>query len=113
MPILQGRRRKEHKAIYWEHEGNRAVRKGKWKLVSRHPGKGEITINAQAGKWELYDMAADRTELNDLADGHPEIAGELARMYEAWAKRSYVVPWNELLRNRQERRRPKQSKKSG
>ncbi|MHC4568526.1 MAG: arylsulfatase, partial [Planctomycetota bacterium] len=50
----------EREAIYWEHEGNRAVRQGKWKLVSRHPGE-----------WELYDLEADRTELNDLAQKHP------------------------------------------
>jgi len=46
----------QREAIYWEHEGNRAVRQGKWKLVSKHPGQ-----------WELYDIEADRTELTDLA----------------------------------------------
>ncbi|MHC4433322.1 MAG: sulfatase-like hydrolase/transferase, partial [Planctomycetota bacterium] len=51
----------EREAIYWEHEGNRAVRQGKWKLVSRHPGG-----------WELYDLEADRTELNNLAGEHPQ-----------------------------------------
>ena len=42
--------------MFWEHEGNAAVRIGKWKLVKRYPRA-----------WELYDMDADRTELNDLA----------------------------------------------
>ncbi len=42
--------------MFWEHEGNSAVRIGKWKLVRRHPGQ-----------WELYDLDADRTELHDLA----------------------------------------------
>ena len=37
----------EREAIYWEHEGNRAVRVGPWKLVAKGPG----------GKWELYDIA--------------------------------------------------------
>ena len=72
----------EREAIYWEHEGNRAVRKGKWKLVSRHPGG-----------WELYDMEADRTELNNLAGENPQKVAELKVMYETWAKRAGVQPW--------------------
>ena len=82
LPILQGRQRAGHEAIYWEHEGNRAVRQGKWKLVSRHPGN-----------WELYDVAADRTEMRDLAGSNPAKAKELAAMYDAWAKRCAVLPW--------------------
>ena len=69
-------------ATYWEHEGNRAVRVGKWKLVSRHPGG-----------WELYDLEADRTELNNLAEKHPQKAAELKAKYESWAKRCGVRPW--------------------
>ena len=72
----------EREAIYWEHEGNRAVRKGKWKLVSKHPGG-----------WELYDMEADRTELNDLAQKNPEKVAELKVLYESWTKRAGVQPW--------------------
>ena len=82
LPIFQGRQRAGHEAIYWEHEGNRAVRQGKWKLVSRHPGN-----------WELYDVAADRTEMRDLAGSNPAKVKELAAMYDAWAKRCAVLPW--------------------
>ena len=82
LPIFQGRQRAGHEAIYWEHEGNRAVRQGKWKLVSRHPGN-----------WELYDVAADRTEMRDLAGSNPAKVKELAAMYDAWAKRCGVMPW--------------------
>jgi len=58
------------------------VRRGKWKIVSKHPGG-----------WELYDMEADRTELHDLASTHPEKLNELKSLYEAWAKRCGVRPW--------------------
>ena len=68
-----------HEAIYWEHTENRAVRKGKWKLVS-----------VQKGEWELYDMQADRAETNNLTGKHPEIVGKLARMYKHWAARAMV-----------------------
>jgi len=79
----------EREALFWEHEGNRAVRKGKWKLVSRYPGR-----------WELYDLQADRTELNNLAEEKPQIVRELARLYEAWAQRCNVRPWAQLQRKR-------------
>jgi arylsulfatase len=69
-------------AIYFEHEGNRAVREGKYKLVSRHPGK-----------WELYDLEADRTELNDLSQKFPQKVAQLEQMYEKWASRCGVQPW--------------------
>jgi arylsulfatase A-like enzyme len=70
-------------AIYWEHEGNRAVRMGKWKLVARGP----------EGPWELYDMDADRTELHDLAAQQPERAAQMKAKWEAWARRAKVLPW--------------------
>ena len=74
-----------HEALFWEHEGNRAVRKGKWKLVSEYPGN-----------WELYDMEKDRTELNDLSADHPERVLELEALYHAWAEKCHVLPWSEL-----------------
>jgi arylsulfatase A-like enzyme len=79
-------------ALYWEHEGNCAVRKGKWKLVKKHPGD-----------WELYDMLEDRTELNDLSQRFPERVQELAMLYQGWAIRCSVMPWDELLKMRREK----------
>jgi arylsulfatase len=72
----------ERDAIYWEHEGNRALRAGDWKLVSKH-----------GQPWELYDISKDRVEGNDIASGHPEVVKELSAKYEAWAKRAMVEPW--------------------
>lgn len=69
--------------IFFEHEGNRAVRDGKWKLVAKGP----------VGKWELYDIDADRSELHDLAHTHAEKTTDLIGKWEAWAKSSNVLPW--------------------
>jgi arylsulfatase len=68
--------------LFWEHEGNRAVRKGKWKLVLKHPGD-----------WELYDIDADRTEMHDLAAKNPDRVQELKTLWDAWAQRCGVQPW--------------------
>ncbi len=73
----------EREAIYWEHEGNRAVRMGQWKLVAKGP----------AGKWELYDMEKDRTEMHDLSAKEPKRVKEMTAKWEAYAKRANVLPW--------------------
>ncbi len=68
--------------LFWEHEGNRAVRTGDWKLVAKH-----------AGQWELYDLSKDRVEGSDLAAKMPDKVKELTVKYIAWAKRAQVEPW--------------------
>ncbi len=73
----------ERDAIYFEHEGNRAIRKGKWKLVAKGP----------KGSWQLYDMEADRSEMNDLADQNPQLVTQLSGQWEGWANRAMVKPW--------------------
>jgi len=83
--ILEDEPWEGHDVLYWEHEGNKAVRQGRWKLVCKHPGA-----------WELYDMAADRTELNDLSDRHADKAAELAALYDVWARRCNVEPWPDV-----------------
>ena len=70
------------RALFWEHEGNRAVRRGRWKLVA-----------AFQGSWELYDLTTDRTETHDLASAQPDTVADLRALWEAWAERVGVVPW--------------------
>ena len=90
-PIFETGNREGHQAIFWEHEGNRAVRKGPWKLVSRFRGSGDVH-----GDWELYDLEADRSEMNDLASHNRERVAEMTALYDEWAGRAEVVPWNRL-----------------
>ena len=72
----------EREAIYWEHEGNAAVRQGDLKLVRQ----------GRNGAWELYDLKTDRTELHDLAPSQPAKAKELAALWRTWAERAHVLP---------------------
>lgn len=81
-PTFQGKEALRKVPIYWEHEGNRAIRIGEWKLVSKHP-KG----------WELYNIDIDRTETNDLADQQPARVEDMAKQWDAWAARVGVLPW--------------------
>jgi arylsulfatase len=69
----------EREALYWEHEGNRAIRVGDWKLSALN-----------GGKWELYNLKSDRTEMNNLAAKMPDKAQELAAAWDAWAKRAHA-----------------------
>lgn len=78
VPVFQGKERKPHDLLYWEHFGNRAVRSGKWKLVED---------KREGGKWELFDMEADRTELNNLIEKEKAVAEDLKAKYQAWAER--------------------------
>jgi arylsulfatase A-like enzyme len=73
----------QREALYWEHEGNAAIRVGDWKLVRL----------GRNGPWELYNLKADRTELHDLAAAEPDRAADLAAKWEAWASRANVKPY--------------------
>jgi arylsulfatase len=86
LPALRGEPWQRQRPILWEHEGNRAVRDGRWKLVRKYPGA-----------WELYDMVEDRTELNDLAEKNRSQVTKMAAMYAEWAERCGVLPWEETL----------------
>ena len=75
------------RTLFFEHQGNRAVRQGRWKLVA---------LDDQP--WELYDFATDRTESHDLADRYPERVKRLAAAWEAWGAENHVTPLPRDLR---------------
>ena len=85
VPIFSGKTIRAERPLFWEHEGHRAVRLGKWKLVAEHKKD-----------WELYVLDNDRNELNDLAAKNPAKVNELEKLYDAWAKRCGVLPWEEM-----------------
>ena len=84
LPVFAEDQKKE-RTLFWEHEGNRAVRKGDYKLVAMHNTP-----------WELYDMNKDRSELKNLASSMPKKVAELRNDWEAWAKRVGAMPWDEV-----------------
>ena len=57
--------------LWWQHEGNRAIRIGAWKLVA---------AGAEA-PWELYDLETDRGESRNLASERPDTARELEKVW--------------------------------
>jgi len=88
VPVLTGQTTEVQRGepIFWERAGNRAVRNGKWKIVSTYPSY----------KWELYDLETDRGETKDLAEQHPDIVNQLAELYAAWAERTGVVDYDKI-----------------
>ena len=71
MPVFNGEELVREQPIHFQYGNNRALRDDQWKLVS---------LNNSA--WELYDMDADRTELNNVIDTHPEIAEKMAKEWD-------------------------------
>ncbi len=81
-PLLTGEGEFPDRPLFWEHEGNAAIRVGDRKLVRQGMG----------GEWELFDLAADRTEQHDLAAQHPEEVATLTKHWREWARRAQVLP---------------------
>jgi arylsulfatase len=73
-PLLQGDSELSRDFLYWNHEGNRAIRMGEYKLVAEQES---------GGRWELYDLGRDRTELHDLAAGQPDRVTQMSAKWES------------------------------
>jgi arylsulfatase len=93
MPLFLGKQLKREQPIFFEHEGNRAVRYGDWKLVSSFN-----TVTQKFNEWELYDMKSDRSELNDLSHQNPEMKYKLIELYCDWADRVGVIPRDVMVK---------------
>ena len=82
VPAFSGNSLNRSQPIFWEHEGNRAIREGDWKLVKKHPGK-----------WELYNIAVDRVEKHDLASEHADRVATMFKQWQTWAERVGIKEW--------------------
>ncbi len=78
----------QNRAIFWEHEGNKALRLGKYKIVSRYKKDSEYN-------WELYDLERDRSETNNLIGEMSDKAKEMEILWKDWAKKADVLTWKD------------------
>ena len=85
-PVFQGQQL-DRKMLFFEHEGNRALRIGEWKLVAkgRH-GQDEV-------KWELFNISNDRSEMHDLSAVEPERFQRMQKMWREKATAAKALPW--------------------
>lgn len=88
--------------LLWEHEGNRALRIGDWKIVAkgRH-GQDDVP-------WELYNLAEDRSEVNNLAKQNPEKLASMIKFWTEQAERTLITPWP---KNNKKTKKKKKTKK--
>ncbi|GEC72752.1 arylsulfatase [Flavobacterium flevense] len=108
LPLAKGQDVKK-RTLFWEHEGNRAIREGDWKLVSRYVDDHRFfkswgwTKAPRKKEWELYNIADDRWELNDLSAQNPQKVNEMIKEYEQWFKRVGAIDRKELIEGSKEK----------
>lgn len=87
LPLFKGKTLKRKNPLFWEHEGNRAIRDGDWKLVSAYDNAAK-----KFKEWELYNLKNDRSELEDLSSKFPELKERMIPKFNEWSERAGVVP---------------------
>lgn len=86
LPVFRGEgHANPERRVFWEHQGNRAMRQGDWKLVA-----------VDGGPWELYHLGEDRSETNNLIDVETARAEGMKVSWQKWADEQGVVPWEDL-----------------
>ncbi|HEX5791181.1 MAG TPA: arylsulfatase, partial [Luteolibacter sp.] len=80
VPTFKGEALQRRQPIFFEHQGNQALRDGPWKLV-----------RVRKGGWELYNIVEDRCEMLDLSAEQPERVEAMKALWNAWALRADVV----------------------
>lgn len=95
VPLFNGKKLSRKNPLFWEHEGNRAVRDGDWKLVSAYDN-----AKKQFMKWELYNIKDDRSELSDLGDKFPARREKMILQYNEWSNRAGVIAKEQIDRKK-------------
>lgn len=85
--LLTGDRQLATRPLYFEHMGNSGLIEGVWKLV-----------RFRNRDWELYNLAKDRSETDNLSDTYPSRVRAMKKLYEAWSEKNRVLPW-EMVEN--------------
>lgn len=102
LPVINQKAKNSGRTLFWEHEGNRAIRVGDWKLISRYEDDYTFFIkwgwkkDPRTTEWELYNMKTDRWEQHDVAVQHPEKVASMIKTYQQWYKRVGAIPFKQL-----------------
>lgn len=89
LPVLKGRPVRREEPLFFEHEGNQAIRDGDWKLVLR-----------VGGGWQLYNLGEDRTEVVDLMEKYPDRFLVMRNQWRVWAREVKVMSFSQFRRIR-------------
>lgn len=107
LPAIKGMNDNSERTVAWEHEGNRAIRKGKWKLISRYEEDvqffkaWEFPRKPREKEWELYNIEEDRWEMKEVSEWYPAIVKELKAEYEAYYKKIGAIPRRDIIQGTQ------------
>ena len=81
VPAFKGQTIARSKPLFFQFNKGSAIRDGQWKLVRNSP------------TWELYDLAADRTETHNLATERSELVKQMDATWLAWWKDCTGSDW--------------------
>lgn len=82
----------DRKLVFWEHQANRALRMGNWKLVAKTKSPKKFT-KADENAWELYNLEQDPSEMVNLVTKYPEKVKEMSEIWKKEALRTKALPW--------------------